>query len=285
MWALIFCSLLASPVESLDLSRIYTTLRSGPESQKWTQVLKRSSVDSLTTLSYSVSKNTTVWQLPSPLPPRGVFAALGPSRLPVWPAAAPKNARDVVQVSVLPDKMWLVGESIAAGIWPLEYSLLRFHLGAVEADIGKSWIDDMLGHTPQAWTLVRSGPSGETFLAELGVQDGTVGTHLLQPLIAMAREVVEDLNIRTEKIGAQQVFHLKTRRGSLLLTFKKKHLVLASDMLTLKKYLQRAGSDTPLKNLRAPAVAYGQLKSPLIGGDATMRTLLQQSWSVVLGSN
>ena len=129
------------------------------------------------------------------LPPHrfGPSQWLGPATPPRLPVALSQDVTSFVQMNVLPDQAWLTAERIFGERHAIQFALARAQLDALEQKNGISWLDDVLGRQPRAWTLLRRKDGAITLV--LGLADGHAAWSLIEDMADIARAFVPSLTL------------------------------------------------------------------------------------------
>ena len=254
---------------AIDLATLWQGwLVQAPPSSSWPQVSRRLGMGEVTQLCYGGRLlSSKAWQaevlLRSKTTPRGLFSTLGP---PVAPQLAPETGINAVQslsASVVPTRLWNLLETLAAGIAPLQYTLLRVQLDSIEKTLRIHWADDVLGTDPALWTLYQNR-AGDW----VGVLEGANGSQAVT-FLAAAVEGLADLLPGLQINVFKKAVTMATltvpsgpagNGGTLHLAFFPQRIVVATAANALAPHLkkrERAGHAPLLRD--APATVFGTL--------------------------
>lgn len=251
-----------------DLQRWYTVLVRQPLGASYEQVIRRLGLHRMQAVLFDAKlDHAKEWtggiDIKGPAP-QGFFAALAPPVAPAWPVGVPAGS-SFACAAVRPSKMWLVGEGVLGGVYPLEYSLARVQLDAMEDDRGKRWVEDILGDAPQLWSVYQTSQANalET-LAVLGVQDGIAAHGFLRDALGIVADIAHGFSLKageTHKIPTLAVAWKSARTGrsgSVVLGFLPKAIVAAPSQESLVRHLGGADKAGAWPGGTSPALAFGQ---------------------------
>lgn len=187
----------ADAVARVDMQRILGLVGRQPLGDTFSQVLRRMGLDSLqaasvrATLGTDHTLRTDVSVTMAP-PKRGLADALGPPAPCVPPAAVPPQATQWHAARILPGKVWQVWETVAGGMWALQWSLARAQLDVLEDSVNKRWMEDVLGFAPQTWVAYAvPGAAGKPadVVAVLGIQQGASAAAFVRETLAIVHDL------------------------------------------------------------------------------------------------
>ena len=251
-----------------DLQRLFTLLRHQSLGASYEQALRRLGVHRLQAVRFNARLlNPKQWSgsldVMGPAP-EGFFAALAPPLPPAWPAGVPAGSA-FASAAVRPSKMWMVGEGVLAGVYPLEYSLARVQLDAMEDERGKRWVEDILGDAPQLWSTyqVTRASALETLLV-LGVQDGQAAHGFLLDALGIVADIAHGFSVKSGEVHKTKTLTINWkssrtgRSGTVVLAFFHKSLIAAPSAESLQAHLAGADKAGAWSGEATPALAFGQ---------------------------
>ena len=260
----------------VDVKRIFAALLRLPFAGVYEQVIRRLGGAALQDVTATVvssqpqaAKGTAVLRMAGP--PTGVFAAFAEPVPQIWPTALPHATKNRVVLSVSPQKMWQVLESVLGGLWPIQYSLARVQFDAFEAQHGKRWVEDIMGPTPQLWSLYHIATSSQRsdVVVMLGVADAAAARLYLHAASVLGRDLA---GLRLTAGSVRQVETLTvsaTALGklSLYLAFPPGALLISTSPAVLS---------AQIANLQAPALPKVVAPSAVLYGVSDMAYVLQE---------
>jgi hypothetical protein len=254
----------------VDVPRAYGALSRGPRGAKVVQTVRRLGLELLQeiVLEGRLTPGGT-WEshadIGLPLPRRGIAAALGPPVSPVWPATVPKGALGFTCASVLPGPLWQVLEAVAVALYPLELSLVRVQMDALEDSLRKRWADDILGTKPRLWTwyVAPTKKGGPEPVWALEVADGLSAFTFVHEGLGMVSELTGGANAAPGQVQGAKTLVLRGREGrEVHAAFRPDAIVLAQSGAALEAHLARRGKAAPLPGAGGPSVAFGVHDDP-----------------------
>ncbi len=254
---------------AIDLATLWQGwLVQAPSSSVWPQISRRLGMGEVAQLCFDghlTSPNT--WHadilLRAKSTPRGLFSALGPA---VPAQLAPEvglAAAHSISASVYPARLWNLFETLAAGVAPLQYTLLRVQLDSIERAVHIRWADDVLGNQPAVWTLYQ--PRGGDWVGVLGGADGERAVTFLAAAVEGLADLLPGLQIKVFK-KAVTTATLTVPSGSLgnggifYFAFLPHRVVMATSERALAPHLKKRDRAGQAPALRAsPATVFGTL--------------------------
>ena len=250
-----------------DVQAYYGVMVQEPGGARWAQLLRRLGLDTVqnfagfATLRDARSVDADM-DITVPAEHHGLLAAAGPAVAPQWPAAVPKTALRFATASLLPNEAWNVLEIALAGMWPLEYSLGRAQLGALEDELGKRWVDDALGAAPRLWTVyqVQSKKGATDTVVHAPVKDSAVAGQLLSGLSEAVGQVVQGCTSERGKMLGSKTLTVRCRgeRGiAVYMAFRPDAWIVASSSAALEAHVRAHGRTGAWSGDSSAAQAFG----------------------------
>ncbi len=191
--------------------------------------------------------------------PKGLRAVLGPAVVPAQPGAVPPGSTGFARLSVSPKRLWELAQIVASYEAPVETSLVRANLDALEARLGKSIGADLLGDAPRLWTVYLTpagGPTTPVLLAD--VASGEVAAAFLKELAAVLPTLFPGLEAKASVADGTSVWVVAEKKRELLaIGVRRDTLVVGQTPAAVRAQLRRRpAADVPLPD--PPAVVYGR---------------------------
>ena len=239
-----------------------------PPSSSWPQISRRLGMGEVTQLCFGGRlRSSKAWQadllLRAKATPRGLFSTLGPPVAPQLPSDVGLAAAQSLSASVVPSRLWNLLETLAAGVAPLQYTLLRVQLDSIEKDLRIHWADDVLGNKPAVWTLYQNR-TGDW----VGILDGADGAQAVT-FLAAAVEGLADLLPGLQMQVFKKTVTMATltipsgsagNGGTLHLAFLPQRIVVATTAGALTPHLKKHDRGGRAMVLRtAAATVFGTL--------------------------
>lgn len=228
----------------IDFVRLWRFFARHPDAPQRTRFLTRLGMDTLrrgeftTTLkdkSTLISKVTLVDEPPR----RGLLNSFGPPLLVKWPANVPDTSVNFAALSVVPARIFLLVEQIVASMWPLEYTLARAEISAIEKQLGKKIGEDIFGHKPQQWTC-HQGTLAE-WSCYFPVADSDGARRFVSMVAQIAQNVFPQLRWRAVVQEGQTRYQLDVMGQQLHLGVANDGVRVASDPKLLNEKIRAKG--------------------------------------------
>lgn len=198
----------ADVVVRIDLQRALGLMAREPMGDTAAQVLRRAGLDTLQAVDvrglfaddHTLRTHSTI---AIAKPKRALADAFGPPAPCVLPAVVPPQALQWHAARILPGRVWQVWETVAGGLWALQWSLARTQLDVLEDNLNKRWMEDVLGFAPQTWVLysLPAAHGGTDAVAVLAVQEGSSAASFVRETLAMVHELSPTASIKAAKIA------------------------------------------------------------------------------------
>jgi hypothetical protein len=191
---------------------------------------------------------------------QGVAQPLRAALAPPLPARRPAGvgtSASFVTVNVFPQRLWQSVEQQVAYAYPLQYSLFRMQLDALEQQEKVRWVDDVLGPEAQQWTAYAPTSSGH-WVASLGLHNARAGSNflrfmaesaaLLNPAVSLSAVTVKG----TPAGIAQSATKINFPGGEVFFICTEKELLVSDTQQHLRRHLRggrqgTAWAQAPLK--------------------------------------
>jgi hypothetical protein len=232
----------------LEVQKLYGLLARQPGGPKIAGAVMRLGLDAVRAVDLHARLRdrktlVTVATVHLPEPWHGLPEALGPAVPQIRPAEVPPDALSYTRVSLIPARIWFVGEKLCSFHAPLETTLARAQVDGIERQLGKTIVDDALGYEPRVWTayrVLRGGRSDAVLVAQ--VADAGAARLLAESIAGLLPDLFAGIRVASER-----------REGSTILTiqgiafaFTDRHVVVASSTAAARAHLLHHGKPEPL---------------------------------------
>ena len=205
-----------------------------------------------------------------PAVPKGLRTVVGPPLVPARPAMLPSAAAGYIRVSLHPKRLYELAQILANYLRPIEASLVRANIDAIEGRLGKRLGDDILGDGGQTWTLyfAQGGDEGAPVLLA-DIADSSAATAFLKEIVQLLPALAPGVEARLGSTGAAQVYTVTANKREIVaLGVRQGTLIVAAKAALVRAALNvKPAVDSPIDE--PPALAYGRL------GTAALRTCLR----------